>query len=93
MLSGATFRAAAMAGAAVFKIVVSNDSMKNATATSHGRSRLLDGSIVGTGAGFGMRGRERSARQYSEVSPEPGVRNRPIGCAQYSAGKTPIAAR
>jgi hypothetical protein len=26
----------------VFRIVVSSDSMKNATATSHGRSRLLD---------------------------------------------------
>ena len=32
-----------MAGTAVFRIVVSNDSMKNATATSHGNNRLLDG--------------------------------------------------
>ena len=31
-----------MAGTAVFRIVVSSDSMKNATATSHGRSRLLE---------------------------------------------------
>ena len=30
-----------MAGTAVFRIVVSSDSMKNATATSHGKSRLL----------------------------------------------------
>ncbi len=30
-----------MAGTAVFRIVVSSDSMKNATATSHGRRRLL----------------------------------------------------
>jgi hypothetical protein len=30
-----------MAGTAVFRIVVSSDSMKNATATSHGNSRLL----------------------------------------------------
>ena len=42
MLSGATLRASAMAGTAVFRIVVSNDSMKNATATSHGSNRLLD---------------------------------------------------
>jgi hypothetical protein len=30
-----------MTGTAVFRIVVSSDSMKNATATSHGKSRLL----------------------------------------------------
>jgi hypothetical protein len=29
-----------MTGAAVFRMVVSNDSMKNATATSHGNTRL-----------------------------------------------------
>jgi hypothetical protein len=40
MLSGATPRAEEMAGTAVLRIVVSNDSIKNATATSHGRSRL-----------------------------------------------------
>jgi hypothetical protein len=32
-----------MAGTAVFKIVVSSDSIKNATATSHGKSRLPEG--------------------------------------------------
>ena len=42
ILSGATLSAAAMAGTAVFRIVVSSDSMKNATATSHGNNRLLD---------------------------------------------------
>ena len=42
MLSGATLRAAEIAGTAVFKIVVSSDSIKNATATSHGKSRLLE---------------------------------------------------
>ena len=41
MLSGATPRACAMAGTAVFRIVVSSDSMKNAMATSQGRRRLL----------------------------------------------------
>jgi len=42
MLSGATFRAAAIAGTAVFRIVVSSDSIKNATATSHGKNCLLE---------------------------------------------------
>lgn len=32
-----------MAGTAVFRIVVSSDSIKNATATSHGKSCLLEG--------------------------------------------------
>ncbi len=36
MLSGATASAFATAGTAVFRIVVSTDSMKKATATSHG---------------------------------------------------------
>src|SRR5882757_1416288 len=40
MLSGGTLSACAMAGTAVFRIVVSNDSMKKPTATSHGSSRL-----------------------------------------------------
>src|ERR1035437_7383342 len=40
MLSGGTLRASEMAGTAVFRIVVSNDSIKNATATSHGKRRL-----------------------------------------------------
>lgn len=42
MLRGATLSASEMAGTAVFRIVVSRDSMKNATATSHGKSRLLE---------------------------------------------------
>src|SRR5579872_6283664 len=37
MLKAATLSAAAMVGTAVFRIVVSSDSMKNATATSHGK--------------------------------------------------------
>ena len=36
-----------MAGTAVLRIVVSSDSIKNATATSHGRSRLLSASSAG----------------------------------------------
>src|ERR1700733_3915350 len=40
MLRGATPRAEEMVGTAVLRIVVSSDSIKNATATSHGRSRL-----------------------------------------------------
>src|SRR5580704_7758369 len=42
MLSGATCSAVAIVGTAVFKIVVSSDSIKNATAISHGTNRLLD---------------------------------------------------
>ena len=42
MLSGVTLSASEMPGTAVFRIVVSSDSMKNATATSHGNSRLLE---------------------------------------------------
>src|SRR5580704_16914697 len=42
MLSGVTFSACEIAGTAVFRIVVSSDSMKNATATSHGKSFLLE---------------------------------------------------
>ena len=41
MFNGATCNAAAIVGTAVFKIVVSSDSMKNATAISHGSRRLL----------------------------------------------------
>jgi hypothetical protein len=40
MLSGATASAFATAGTAVFRIVVSSDSMKEATATRHGSSRF-----------------------------------------------------
>src|SRR5580704_4898796 len=41
MLSGETASACETTGTAVFRIVVSSDSMKNATATSHGRICLL----------------------------------------------------
>ena len=41
MLNGTTCRAEEIAGTAVLRIVVSSDSIKNATATSHGNSRLL----------------------------------------------------
>src|ERR1017187_9983970 len=50
MLRGATWRAAAIVGTAVFRIVASSDSMKKATATSQGNSRLT---VVG-GAGRDM---------------------------------------
>src|ERR1017187_7302033 len=42
MLSGATPSALAMVGTAVFRMVVSSDSMKKATATSHGNNRFTD---------------------------------------------------
>jgi len=46
--------AAAMVGTAVFRVVVSSDSMKHATATSHGTSRFTEGGTIGdAGAGGG----------------------------------------
>src|SRR5579863_2441937 len=42
MLRGATLSASEITGTAVFRMVVSSDSMKNATATSQGSSRLLE---------------------------------------------------
>jgi hypothetical protein len=48
MLSGATWSAAAIVGTPVFRIVVSRDSMKNATAISHGSSRLLESANDGS---------------------------------------------
>src|ERR1035438_9145209 len=59
MLSGATCKAADTAGTAVFRIVVSSDSMKKATATSHGKTRLqtseaqgLSPTVFGSVGGF-----------------------------------------
>src|SRR6266516_6139874 len=49
MLSGATASAFAMAWTAVFRIVVSSDSMKKATATSHGNNRFTD--LLGAAGG------------------------------------------
>ena len=50
MLSGTTCKASETAGTAVLRIVVSSDSMKKATATSHGSSFLeaseADGEIA-----------------------------------------------
>jgi hypothetical protein len=53
MLSGATRSAAAIVGTPVFRIVVSSDSMKNATAMSHGSSRLLESAKLGCEEGAG----------------------------------------
>jgi hypothetical protein len=50
MLSGATANALAMAGTAVFKMVVSSDSMKKATATSQGNKRFTD--VLGSAGGM-----------------------------------------
>ena len=47
MLKGTTCSAFAMVGTAVFRIVVSNDSMKNATAINQGNSRLLAARVDG----------------------------------------------
>jgi len=58
MLSGATWSAAAMVGTAVLRIVVSSDSIKNATAISQGTSRLLEAASEGCGeeASIGLGG-------------------------------------
>ncbi len=53
MLSGATCRAAAMVGTPVFRMVVSRDSMKKATAINQGRRRLLDAASAGGSFGVG----------------------------------------
>src|ERR1039457_2206847 len=50
MLSGCTPSAWEMAGTAVFRMVESSDSMKNATATSQGRRRLADSVSLRSGA-------------------------------------------
>src|SRR5271166_5667503 len=77
MLSGATCRAAAIVGTPVFRIVVSSDSMKNATAISHGSNRLLAtakpggdaGAPIGSGelgfVGLGSVGLRRGERSSS----------------------------
>jgi hypothetical protein len=63
MLSGATLSAVAIVGTAVLRMVVSSDSIKNATAISHGTKRLLEGASVGFeeresfGLGIGLRDR------------------------------------
>jgi hypothetical protein len=49
MLSGATPSACETTGTAVFRIVVSSDSMKNATATSQGRTGLAEPGSEGDG--------------------------------------------
>jgi hypothetical protein len=53
MLRGVTLRAAEIEGTAVFRIVVSSDSIKKATATSHGNRRLLVGESDGVMAASG----------------------------------------
>jgi len=42
MLSGVTARAFEIAGTAVFRIVVSRDSIKKATATNHGSKGFVE---------------------------------------------------
>src|ERR1035438_3773755 len=63
MLRGATWRAAAIVGTAVFRIVASSSSMKKATATSQGKSRL----IVVVGAGADMAWSSFVTQQYFPI--------------------------
>src|ERR1019366_5152272 len=73
MLRGPTPRAEEMAGTAVLRIVVSSDSMKKATATSHGKRRLEvsegthedGGALNGPHGVVGRRLREVSSATHS----------------------------
>src|ERR1700733_13373626 len=62
MLSGVTASALAMTGTAVFRIVVSSDSMKKAPAASHGRMRLTASGDEADGAA-GKKSSERVDRE------------------------------
>src|SRR5580698_1265313 len=62
MLSGVTASALAITGTAVFRIVVSSDSMKKATATSHGSSSLTE-----TGGGLAAGNRTSWNTVYLEI--------------------------
>jgi hypothetical protein len=74
MLSGATPKAEEMAGTAVLRIVVSRDSMKKATATSHGKIRLAASDRAGkdeeaiNGAGGFIRKSFGRAHSHHHVS-------------------------
>src|SRR5580704_6427119 len=83
MLSGATLRAAATAGTAVLRIVVSNDSIKNATAISHGSNCLLDGGTDVTGAASGIAVRQ----QFANRSQFPPPFGRRLGIFQLEAAE------
>ncbi len=80
MLRDSTPSAAATVGTAVFRIVVSSDSMRNATATIQGSRRLAESS--GKGAEGGVRGNQRAALEASGSCQPPGgatVRSSPGG--------------
>src|SRR5881628_368719 len=84
MLSGATASAFAMAGTAVFRIVVSIDSMKKATATSHGNNRFPDapGAAGGTATALEWAGIILPPADYLVV---PHFQFRIVGCYLFNA--------
>src|ERR1700722_7797701 len=86
MLSGTLCSALAMAGNAVLRIVVSSDSMKNATATSHGSTRFADAVRAGVGMAAGAPRPVRIPSWVQSVSPErvqtTWSRRRPSGFVQ-----------
>src|SRR5271163_2751444 len=84
MLSGAILRAAATAGTAVLRIVVSNDSMKNATAISHGSNCLLDGGTDVTGAASGIVARQQLTNRFQFPPPF----SRRLGICQLEAAQS-----
>jgi hypothetical protein len=65
MLKGDTWSAAEIAGTAVFRIVVSSDSMKKATATSQGKTRLL--AVAGDGVSEGTLEALRGGMAYAST--------------------------
>src|SRR2546430_16232723 len=88
MLSGATASAFAMAGTAVFRIVVSSDSMKKATATSQGNNRFTDltGAAGGTETALEWAGIILPPADYLGSAPFP-IPNRRTMSFQLSAAK------
>jgi|SRR5580658_2157276 hypothetical protein len=93
MLRGATPRAEEIVGTAVLRIVVSKDSIKNATATSHGRSRLEvfegadeDGGAISGPVRFILRRlREASSCRTSSLMYPTSRRLRKIGILDHLA--------
>src|SRR5277367_5305752 len=84
MLSGAILRAAATAGTAVLRIVVSNDSIKNATAISHGSNCLLEDGTDAAGAVSGIAARQQFANRFQFPPPF----GRRLGICQLEAAES-----
>lgn len=82
-----------MAGTAVLRMVVSSDSMKKATATSHGRSRLLASDTLG-GGGWTIDEEARFMQRNRRV-PEQGLMHaiQPKSRASHSGSAAQMTVR